>query len=165
MAQPRVPLADRFWSKVDKSGGPDACWLWTGQVNHGGYGIISAGAPHRTKYLRAPRVAWELTNGEILPGEEIRHWKCDNPPCCNPAHFRTGTRLDNVRDMYEHGRERNPGAPGERNANAKLTEESVRAIRQRREHNESLGSIARDLRVTKQLVALVAKRKAWRHVA
>src|SRR5438874_974236 len=33
-----IPLKDGFWSKVDKSGGPDACWPWTGCINAWGYG-------------------------------------------------------------------------------------------------------------------------------
>lgn len=35
-----VPLAERFWPKVDKSGGPDACWPWLGGINGDGYGFI-----------------------------------------------------------------------------------------------------------------------------
>ncbi len=37
-----TPLIDRYLAKVDKSGGPDACWPWTGSLNKG-YGQIGAG--------------------------------------------------------------------------------------------------------------------------
>ena len=32
--------ATRFWAKVDKSSGPDACWLWTASKrgNYGSFG-------------------------------------------------------------------------------------------------------------------------------
>ena len=50
----RVPVSERSWSKVDKSGD---CWLWTGGVDRSGYGIFGwngrAGLAHRA--------AWELT--------------------------------------------------------------------------------------------------------
>ena len=32
---------NRFWTHVDSSGGPDACWLWMGHVGENGYGVIS----------------------------------------------------------------------------------------------------------------------------
>ncbi len=32
---------ERFWSKVDRSGSPDACWLWVAKVTHHyGYGTF-----------------------------------------------------------------------------------------------------------------------------
>lgn len=30
----------RFWSRVDKTGD---CWVWTGQINSNGYGVLYAG--------------------------------------------------------------------------------------------------------------------------
>lgn len=33
----------RFWSKVDKSGGPDGCWLWKAGLDKHGYGRFGAG--------------------------------------------------------------------------------------------------------------------------
>src|SRR5438105_2799861 len=53
-----TPLEDRFWSKVDCSGGKDACWPWKAHVGSHGYGII---ARSHSDHTTAPRVAWELT--------------------------------------------------------------------------------------------------------
>ena len=50
----------------------------------------------------AHRLAYKFTYGAITQ-PMILH-SCDNPPCCNPAHLRQGTGLDNSRDMVERGR-------------------------------------------------------------
>lgn len=106
----RVRLADRFWDKVDKSGGADACWPWKAARTTNGYGVIRGDAPAGTPAnLRAHRVAYELSTGERLPRfipgvtVELRH-KCDNRLCCNPSHLETGTRQQNVDDMISRGR-------------------------------------------------------------
>lgn len=93
------PLADRFWEKVDKSGGPDACWPWLGGQYPSGYGKIRGSDG---EYLLAHRVAWTLANG---PTElDVLH-RCDNPPCCNEAHLFDGTQAENFDDMRGKGRE------------------------------------------------------------
>ncbi len=46
----------RFWSKVDKSAGPDGCWLWTGSRYQSGYSRFLV-YPH---YFSAHRVAYTL---------------------------------------------------------------------------------------------------------
>lgn len=106
----RKTLAERFWPKVDRSGGPDACWPWTGRRDRGGYGRISSGGKHG-RCLLAPRVAWELTHGPIPDDEDGKPFRVlhdcpagDLPACCNPAHLWLGTDADNVRDMHRKGR-------------------------------------------------------------
>lgn len=87
---------ERFWSRVDRSGGPDACWPWTARaVKRGGYGDFQL----RGRRYRASRYAYQLTHGPIPPGLVICH-RCDNPPCVNPAHLYSGTQSDNERDKH-----------------------------------------------------------------
>jgi hypothetical protein len=119
----KAEVAAHFWSKVDRSGGPEACWPWTASGTRRGYGLLRPKGPYPRQ---AHRRAWYLTVGPIPPGLLVCH-RCDNPPCCNPAHLFLGTTLDNVRDMDAKGRrQRNFG---EKNPASKLTAERVRAIR------------------------------------
>jgi hypothetical protein len=78
-------FAQRFWSKVDKSGD---CWLWISSRNPGGYGTFTVGS--RTDGSRttasAHRVAYELAVGPIPDGLTIDHL-CRNRACVNPAHL------------------------------------------------------------------------------
>jgi hypothetical protein len=106
--KPVRPIAIRFWEKVDKPGGADACWLWTGTPDVNGYGKLWW-FDHTNKGKFAHRISWELHNGPIPDGLFVLH-SCDNPPCVNPKHLFLGTQLDNMRDMVAKGRDRNPAA-------------------------------------------------------
>ena len=108
---------ERFWAKVDRSGGPDACWIWTGGRKGRGYGEFYK--DHRL--LGAHRVAWELAIGPIPNGLDCLH-SCDNPPCCNPAHLFLGTQADNNADMVAKGRD----ARGDKNGSRLHPERLVR---------------------------------------
>ncbi len=93
----------RFWSKVDKSGGDRACWLWTAARTRRGYGVFhfnkkSDGSEVATRY------AWHSVTGETLPTEIFLCHHCDNPPCVNPSHLFKGSAKDNNDDMWRKGR-------------------------------------------------------------
>jgi hypothetical protein len=92
------PVAERFWSKVDRRGAED-CWPWTARRDGCGYGTFKVDG----KTVRASRQAWALTHGDLGAGQRVCH-SCDNPPCCNPAHLWAGTQKDNVLDMVAKGR-------------------------------------------------------------
>lgn len=87
----------RFWSRVDQGAG---CWEWQAlRVN--GYGYFNVG----NWRLGAHRASWEIANGPIPDGLQVRH-DCDNPPCVRPDHLRLGTALENAQDAVE--RQRHP---------------------------------------------------------
>lgn len=97
-------LFDRFWAKVDDSGGPDACHRWTGAVSHNrhmrdGYGHIRTGG-RGYPLIRAHIFALILATGEDQPpGLEAGHGPtCTTTLCCNGRHLRWVTRLENEHD-------------------------------------------------------------------
>lgn len=84
-------VEERFWSKVDRANGPDACWTWTAKRNPGGYGRfwIDGGE------TAAHRVSHTLVIGPIPAGHVVHH-ECNVPACVNPAHLRAVTQRENV---------------------------------------------------------------------
>lgn len=96
-----LPVAERMkltgWTVTD-----DGCWEWNGKRNDQGYGIVNA---LREGYVgaRAHRIMYELTYGSLDPGVVVRH-DCDNPPCVNPDHLRTGSQWSNMDDMVSRHR-------------------------------------------------------------
>jgi hypothetical protein len=100
-----IPMADRLWSKVDKSAGPDACWPFTGKLSQTGYGRIRIGGSG-TPTIGVHRGAFLLANPGIAPPEAVDHIchdpqacrggdSCPHRRCCNPAHLVGSTLSEN----------------------------------------------------------------------
>jgi hypothetical protein len=86
-----MDCADRFWSKVQKSGG-GGCWPWMASRFRCGYGKCSVnGDPDRY----AHRWAWRLSGNTIPERMQIDHL-CHNRACCNPAHLEVVTQAENI---------------------------------------------------------------------
>ena len=112
----------RFFAKVDSTGGEQACWLWTASMNCYGYGCFQVGT---RKNVSAHRFAWALAHGPIPKGMCVLH-RCDVPACVNQAHLFLGTQADNAADREAKGR--SADNRGEKNPASKLTEAKVREI-------------------------------------
>lgn len=90
---------ERFWAKVDKSGGEESCWPWIASKNKDGYGRFKA----RGVNQNASRVCMEIVSGEPLFEKQVNH-TCDNRSCCNPKHLYIGTQSQNMQDAYDRKR-------------------------------------------------------------
>lgn len=174
---PRRSTEKDFWKHV-AIGGQDECWPWTAGLDDHGYGRVR----YHQKEWKAHRLSWFLTFGDD-PGELNICHKCDNPPCCNPAHFFRGTDADNMHDCAVKGRHpRNKTeylpsgdrhhsrlrpevmARGEKNGSAVLTAEKVLEIRARRARGESLRALARAYGVSKGTITFIVQRQTWKHI-
>lgn len=71
--------------------GRNGCVLWTGHVNHAGYGYISV--KHRKKSVH--RLAFSGFKGAIPEGLEIDHL-CRVRNCVNPVHLEAVTHSENL---------------------------------------------------------------------
>jgi hypothetical protein len=167
MNLPRLPdgrkiepeVIERFWSKVDKTDGPDACWSWKRLVDKDGYGKFQISTGYRVQWhVRAHRFALYLSTG-ARPKNLALH-SCDNPPCCNPKHLHEGTQKKNRVDCKARGRV----ARGETDGNAKMTTQNVIDLRRRLAEGESASSIAAEFGVTHTTILAAANRKTWAHV-
>lgn len=159
-----APVEGRFWSKVDRRG-PDECWLWTAARDHRGYGRFHFG--HRRMVL-AHRFAFRLANLAAPPDEMHVCHRCDNPPCCNPAHLFLGDDAANVADMVAKGRGVIPNLKGEALTQSKLNDAIVRQIRaEYRRGDPVFGArpLARRFGVSQPAVQFVLKGLTWKHVA
>jgi predicted DNA-binding protein (UPF0251 family) len=180
---PKPSDSERFWSKVDKSGD---CWLWTAYRGPLGYGRFALNGHDTT----AHRAAWLLSGRILLPGQVLRHYVCDNPPCVRPDHMLPGTDADNVADMVAKGRQvsgerrralgRQYAARGDRHASrlhpelvkrgeqltqSKLTEDDVRAIRVRfAAGGVSQAALAAEYGINQGTIWPLLRGRTWRHV-
>ncbi len=87
----RLTAEDRFWSKIDRSGGPDACWLWTAPLNRQGYAQFWDGQ----RKVYAHRYPFEQIHGPVPRGLFTDH-TCWVRNCVNPAHLRLVTHQANL---------------------------------------------------------------------
>lgn len=77
------------------------CWEWTRKVNADGYGH---GLYYQGQQVRAHRIAFLVSMGDLPPPMyPVRHL-CDNPACCRPDHLAVGTALENAQDRQRAGR-------------------------------------------------------------
>ena len=155
---PITDLRVRFLRKVAVGIEPGDCWLWTGAIANSGYGSMMV----RTGQTeQAHRLSYELHHGPIPPGKWVLH-TCDVRACVAPHHLFLGTRQDNIDDMMDKGRNRQPS--GTASQRAKLSDDDVRAIRAAAAAGERQVDIAARFGITQVNVSWIVLRKGWKHI-
>ena len=166
------PLADRFWSKVDKTAD---CWLWTAGTN-GRYGQFFVSK--KLRHFYAHRMAFMLANGITdLPGHDLVCHHCDNPLCVRPDHLFLGDQSDNILDAVKKGRHvaRKPSPAliterarlaalprwGRRAVRSPLTPDDVIEIRRALANGERPRDIAPRYGVNDSCIIRIRSRQRW----
>jgi hypothetical protein len=160
---------ENFWSKI-KTGPPDECWEWQGARTSAGYGCVL----WHGKVIQAHRAAYWLTYGGDSPLTKFRQvgWakryqrfvlhRCDNRPCCNPAHLFLGSMSTNLKDAYAKKRKVQPRS---NHANAKLSPAAVRDIRLRYARGGvKQAELAAEYKVSQRAVSLVVRNETYKDV-
>ena len=143
----------RFWNKVDRRGGPEACWPWLAGCVRDGRGVFY---PRRNRQIVAARIMWALTYGPVPDGMVVCH-HCDNPSCVNPVHLFIGTQADNLADM----RSKERGARGERHGISVLTEANIHEIRRMLAAGIRITAVARHFGVSRRNIGMIKSGHRW----
>jgi hypothetical protein len=155
MSQPILPITqERIEAKVLRI--PEAgCWVWMGSSQVRGYGEIIS---NNRKHL-AHRASYEAFVGPIPKGMYVCH-ACDNVACVNPNHLFLGTQKQNLQDMVNKGR----STWGEKNPQAKLTEQQVKEIKQGFAEGKTDMELAKQFNMSRQGINSIRKGKLWSYV-
>ena len=158
-----VSLIEKFWSRVDIRS-VNECWEWkAGRASKKkgfDYGVFWIPG---LRSVLSHRLALSFHKGVWVGNEKDVLHSCDNPPCCNPNHLCSGVHQDNMQDCIRKGRGNREC--GEARHCAKLNPEKVRTIRRLFDPSKrNKAELARRFGVDKNVIQLVADRKAWKHI-
>lgn len=158
----------RFWSKVDRSGGPDACWPWTAGKYPKGYGCfwIDGHGVH------AHRVSLYLHSGidpltlQTCHTCDIRYNVGDATyrKCCNFEHLVRGTNADNHAHKSLSGRAAVGARHGAFKRKDRLTPAQVLMARTLHAKGITNTAIAKMLGCAQPTISIAVNRKSWKHL-
>lgn len=147
-------LFDWFWG-MSRLNAATGCWEWTGRLsgadyrNPDRYGRFEwSGRRHAVH-----RFAARIVLGE-MPKCLVCH-QCDNTRCVNPSHLFLGTHRDNILDSVIKGRWRG--------GRKRFTSEQALTIKKRVEHDEPIGVLAKEYRVSEGTILRIAGILTERH--
>jgi len=146
--RPKIPLAPRFWSKVNV-GDLRECWEWDSAFDAKGYGAFF----YNGRTRRAHHVALLLSEDSIntldeLPGDVIRH-TCDNPACVNPKHLTPGTQSENIKDHVRRTRD------------DRLTDDEIREIRRKSDEGATYVELGEEYDRHRSNISAIVRRESF----
>lgn len=159
--------AERFWGRCDRSGGPEACWPFSGAQAPNGYGKAKMPVHGSRQTERTHRIAFLIQNGWLPKGRSkaslvIRH-ACDNRICCNPAHLEAGTQAQNVNEAIVRGRHvPPPHQVGDDHPRSRLSAEKVAIARALHAQGSSCASLARRFGVGETTMGHALAQRTWK---
>jgi hypothetical protein len=136
---------------------PDTdCHPWRGYVNFSGFPQFR----WHGRYYSAQRASWYLTHRDGDLASMRLTLTCGNKLCVNVDHM---VKEPTVACLQRAGK-RGSFKTGEGNFNAKMTDQSVRLIREMVSKGIRLATIADAFNVSVATISLIANRKRWAHV-
>lgn len=136
---------------------PSGCFEWQGRLSVCGYGVVG----HKGWISQfAHRVSFHVFRKSLTGDKRYVCHKCDNPRCINPAHLFLGTQAQNIADCVAKGR----SARGERNGNARLTEQCVREIMRMYADGEPVPAIMERFSIAYVTAMEIVGKRSWKHL-
>jgi len=130
-------------------------------VDHHGYHHVNLyKGQSKPKHCMVHRLVYETWVAEIPDGLQVNH-KNGDKSCNSVDNLELMTAEENREHALRTGLIKHRG---EANFRAKLTEQKVREIRQRRIAGESVQSIAWAFQVSESTIRMVFSARSWRHV-
>lgn len=136
------------------------CYEWLGAKQSRGYSQVR----YNGKQTQGHRILYALTHNETLFRSDLICHKCDNKWCMNISHIYKGSAWSNAMDRVADPNWNWKGRKGEKVHLAKVTEDDVRAIRQKAQSGMTHRAIAKEYSIGKSAVGLIVIRQTWRHV-
>lgn len=140
------------WLKRAASTQANECIEWPYGKLTSGYGSLLLNGRRTTAHRYVCRLVHGAPKDEAL---EAAH-SCGNRACCNPAHLRWATRVENAKDKLTHGTH----GRGENNFGATITEEMAIAIFEAAK-TASPTVVAARFGVTKSVVSSIKGGCSW----
>ena len=125
-----------------------------------GYLLVDLWRSNTRRSYTVHLLVCEAFYGPRPEGNDVRHMD-GNPLNNRAANLQWGTSLENASDRQRHGTQHR----GSRTGGAVLTEDRVRAARQRYAAGETQAAIAREYGVSPAALCEAISGKKWRHVA
>lgn len=129
-------------------------------LSSGGYARLRIGGKliSLTRYLYSKHHKIPL---EDMEGKVIMH-TCDTPKCINLSHLKLATQQENVQDMWNKGRQGVKGMKGSEHPMSKLTEDTVRQIKQ--DKTATGKTLAIRYGVSRATISMIRTGKIWTEV-
>lgn len=143
-----LPLHEKIKARTveDKATG---CWVWQGQCCNG-YGRIRRCGGADSKGALCHRLMYQHYHGPIPERHVVMH-TCDNRRCVNPAHLKSATQKENIRDMHSKGR----------STRTILSPEEVKEIRAKHATGSGIDKLAAEFGVGNYTIHKIVSGRSW----